>query len=360
MKRIITLLLAAVLCFALVGAGFASGEKADDANARSLQELGLFIGVGENADGSVDFDLDRAPTRVEALVMLIRVLGKDAEASAYEKSHPFTDVPSWADGYVSYAYDNGLVLGLDETHMDALSDATAENYLTFMLRALGYADGENGQFIWSSPFGLARYVGIVPDGVESGALTRAQAVDITCAALFAPLNGENAALHERLERGGVFTAEEFAAVFGENPFAELAVNGFTQLSTRTFDSYAEAESLVMGTLSQVTKRVELDCCTVITGELTGVMTPSSFIFVIFKSGGAMPENTVVWLPRAVRNISGGALTTDALEVDTENAVLTYSYTLDEPLYKDGRLVRESGTYRFSYSLETAVLSVAVR
>ena len=43
--------------------------------ACSLKSLNLFKGVSEN-----DFALDREPTRVEALVMLIRVLGKENDA----------------------------------------------------------------------------------------------------------------------------------------------------------------------------------------------------------------------------------------------------------------------------------------
>ena len=33
--------------------------------------------------------------------MLIRALGEEPQAKAAGKTHPFTDVPAWADGYVS-------------------------------------------------------------------------------------------------------------------------------------------------------------------------------------------------------------------------------------------------------------------
>ena len=55
-----------------------------------------------------DFALDRAPTRVEALVMLLRTLGVEDDAKASTATHPFTDVPGWADRYIAFAYENGL------------------------------------------------------------------------------------------------------------------------------------------------------------------------------------------------------------------------------------------------------------
>lgn len=48
--------------------------------AQNLYELGLFNGTGTDTDGNPIFDLDRAPTRHEAVTMLVRLLGKGEEA----------------------------------------------------------------------------------------------------------------------------------------------------------------------------------------------------------------------------------------------------------------------------------------
>ena len=80
--------------------------------AVALKQLGLFMGVSDT-----DFDLERAPTRIEALVMLIRVLGEEEAALNGSWEHPFTDVPVWdgdkANKYVGYAYENGLTNGME-------------------------------------------------------------------------------------------------------------------------------------------------------------------------------------------------------------------------------------------------------
>lgn len=103
-KKAVSVLLAVVLCFTLLptAAGAAARDtSAEDALAADLKQLGLFQGVSDT-----DFDLGRTPNRTEALVMLIRFLGKEAEALEGRWTHPFTDVPAWADSYVGYAYEH--------------------------------------------------------------------------------------------------------------------------------------------------------------------------------------------------------------------------------------------------------------
>ena len=76
--------------------------------AQLLCEAGLFRGVGTNTDGTPEFDLDRAPTRAEAVTMLVRMLGQESLAlAAYEDIFfcPFSDVADWAKPYIAYAYE---------------------------------------------------------------------------------------------------------------------------------------------------------------------------------------------------------------------------------------------------------------
>lgn len=69
------------------------------AEADVLHELGLLLGTGDLADG---YALDRAPTRMEAGIMLLRLLGRYDEAGRTGGAHPFTDVPAWGEPYVGY------------------------------------------------------------------------------------------------------------------------------------------------------------------------------------------------------------------------------------------------------------------
>ena len=156
-KRILSLLLAVVLVCSLVPTAFAASSEATDA-ANTLHNLGLFNGTGTNADGTPIYDLDRAPSRFEAVTMLVRLLGKDAEAKAGTWDTPFTDVVDWAKPYVGYAYANGLTAGTSTTTFGGSAIVTASQYLTFVLRSLGYESGKD--FQWDKAWELSDKIGM--------------------------------------------------------------------------------------------------------------------------------------------------------------------------------------------------------
>lgn len=112
-----------------------------DDYANKLKELGVFNGTNSG------FELDRQSTRVEAAVMLVRLLGAEEEAIKEIRSHPFTDVPNWANAYVGYLYSNGITNGESESSFGSNNNIEANTYFTFILRALGYSD-KNGDFMW--------------------------------------------------------------------------------------------------------------------------------------------------------------------------------------------------------------------
>ena len=142
--------------------------------AQKLNALGLFQGVGTNADGTPDFDLDRTPTRVEGVVMLVRLLGEDKEGQKGGWKSPFTDVPGWASSYVGYAYNFQYTKGTSETTFGSMLSLDAAQYLTLVLRAMGYTDGVD--FQWDAPWDLSNALGISDyDPANPGTFTRGTA-----------------------------------------------------------------------------------------------------------------------------------------------------------------------------------------
>lgn len=170
----------------------------ETAAAERLKALGFFQGVGKNQDGSTNFDLGRAPSRTEALVMLIRLLGKEGEALSGRWTHPFSDVPNWADKYVGYAYANKLTKGVSNTKFGT-DTASCQMYLTFVLRALGYSDSGGTDFIWDKPESMALSIGIMPEGIHVEKFLRADVVMISEAALSAKLKNSNNILIDKLK-----------------------------------------------------------------------------------------------------------------------------------------------------------------
>ena len=140
-KKIVSLFLALSLAFSLsVPALAATPEEAQD-DAELLYNLGLFLGSSTNPDGTPNFALDRAPTRAEAVTILVRLLGAEDEALAGTWNTPFTDVPTWAQPYVGYAYNKGYTNGVSSTTFGASNAVSTAQFLTFLLRSLGYQDG---------------------------------------------------------------------------------------------------------------------------------------------------------------------------------------------------------------------------
>ncbi len=109
-------------------------------NADMLYLAGMFKGTGKNADGTPDYSLDKCPTREEALVMLIRLLGEEEKALSFNLDCKFTDVSSWAKPYVAYAYEEGITKGISDTQFGK-GNITAQQYATFMMRALALTEG---------------------------------------------------------------------------------------------------------------------------------------------------------------------------------------------------------------------------
>lgn len=208
-KRILSLSLAcALLMGALAAPGGASGSSDESTRrAEQLASLGLFQGTGGG------YQLDAVPTRIQGLVMLIRLLGLEDEALAWTEPSPFTDV-GWGDNYVSYAYQNGLTNGTSATTFAPDTTLNANGYVTFLLRALGYSDA-NGDFSWSDALSFAAGISMM-DSASAATLAgvtmnRGDMVDLSYAALMCGMKDGGQTLAQSLVAQGVFTETDATA-----------------------------------------------------------------------------------------------------------------------------------------------------
>lgn len=181
MKKVLACVLCLTLCLSSVPGVFAAGDEAVQA-ARELYELGLFRGVGMNGDGSPDFDLDRAPNRAEAMTMMVRLFMDEDIALSMDYDCPFTDVVQWAKPYVGYAYEHGVTTGQSETTFGGASLVSATEYLTFILRALGYESGVD--FQWDRAWELSDFLEITDGRFREGSeFTRGDVAIVSLSAL---------------------------------------------------------------------------------------------------------------------------------------------------------------------------------
>ncbi len=175
-KRFLAMVLSLAMVAALATAAASPAHAATNnealAAAEELHRLGLFQGVGNNADGSINYDLNRAMSREEGVTMLVRLLGMEDEAKKGTWKAPFTDVSEWAKPYVNYAYTNELTNGIGNNQYGGGTGYTmsATQYLTFCLRSMGYESGKD--FQWDSAWTLTDKLGITNKQYNAGNNTK--------------------------------------------------------------------------------------------------------------------------------------------------------------------------------------------
>ena len=232
MKRIFSVLMAVVLALALipVNCGATNTDEAFAA-AQALNAFGLFSGTGTDAQGNPIYELERQPTRQEAITMLVKLVGGAEESSKGGWETPFTDVDDWAKNWVGYAYAKGLTAGTSATTFGANDKTTAAQYLTFVLKALGY--DANSDFSWDNAWPLAEQVGI-SKGEYNGqtAFTRGDMAIISYRALSAVMKGTFTPLSEVVFGEKQSGAGDFAVHFidvGQADAALVVCDGETML-----------------------------------------------------------------------------------------------------------------------------------
>lgn len=175
-------------------------------SANKLNMLGLFSGVGLDEDDLPIYDLEREPTRQEAITMLVRLLGKENVAKNGDWDHPFNDVSDWAQPYVGFAYENNLTKGLDDSTFGSNLKVTEAQYLTFLLRALEYEEGKD--FKWNNPYLITEKIGLTKINQDDTVFNRGSIVNLSFKGLqINPKNAESSLLNELYESKTVSLAQ---------------------------------------------------------------------------------------------------------------------------------------------------------
>jgi S1-C subfamily serine protease len=179
--------------------------------AEALKPLGVFIGTDNG------FELERVPTRVEGIVLLIRLLG--AEATAQEMHNqliPFTDVPTWANGYVAYAFENALTRGTSSTRFSANEQLDGNMFCTFLLRSLGYFE-QDGDYTYNTALSYALKIGLLQpeqyDEITENKFVRGHVAKLAYDTLNFDYKGSNTALLRKLVAEGRFSSSQASRFF---------------------------------------------------------------------------------------------------------------------------------------------------
>lgn len=217
--------------------------------AQELSTIGMFKGTGTG------FELDRAPTRAEAAIMLVRLYGAEESAStdyaAGTISHPFADVPAYAAPHVAWLYTEGLTKGVSADRFGSADLCTAQSYATFLLRALGYADGVD--FAYADALAFAEEKGFYLPEMFPGEFLRDDLAALTYQALATDTAEGGAYLLAQLVETGAVEQEAAAPMMEKMDLVrklselEQPLSGATELSVITIvsDSYTAADGTLM-------------------------------------------------------------------------------------------------------------------
>lgn len=161
MKRRFTLLLALFLFLS----SFSFGATTPGDAGLKLKELGIIQG-----DEKGNLNEDQNVTREEAIVTLTRMMGKEGAAKLLSSKPSFTDVPvgHWAMSCITYAEAEGWTKGIGAGKFGLGESVTTQEYVTFMLRALGYT----GADVYEKAMTMGQEMGLLKD------VTATQAKDI--------------------------------------------------------------------------------------------------------------------------------------------------------------------------------------
>lgn len=93
-------------------------------------------------------NLDGDLSRIEAAVLLIRLIGEEDAALALQNEKcPFSDAPEWAIGYANYAYKNNIIKGF-QGKLNPHDKCTPNDFTTMLYRLLDMQEGI--EFNWKN------------------------------------------------------------------------------------------------------------------------------------------------------------------------------------------------------------------
>jgi len=190
--------------------------------ADALFELSLFVGTGVDEVGVPTFELDRSLTRMEALTLVVRLMGLEDRALEYTGSNPFDDTPDWGSRIVAFAFNEGITAGTGNGLFAPDRCVTYQEFTAFLLRALGYFE-MNGDFSFCQALEKAVEVGLFCESqrnIQEGAeqYLRADTVLNMVNALLTNTNGTNTSILDTLVANDVvcrLVADQFVAQIGD-------------------------------------------------------------------------------------------------------------------------------------------------
>ncbi|MBR3933341.1 MAG: S-layer homology domain-containing protein [Clostridia bacterium] len=168
-----------------------------------LHGVGLFKGTNNG------YELEKSLTREESATILVRLLGEEDKINADDFTEVFTDVDKdrWSYANVMYCYANNITKGTGDNKFSPDEQIDAKQFVTLMLRLLGYTDVTPENALWKA----AAYDLIDVDTAarleSSECFTRSEMVIVVYSSLSTQMSDETVFSEYLLENGVLTQAE---------------------------------------------------------------------------------------------------------------------------------------------------------
>ncbi len=220
------------------------------AYAEVLKELNVLEGTDQG------FELDRSATRLEGLILFIKLLGEQDDLLTINTfTTAFDDVPNWGAAFAEYAHAKGYTSGIGNRQFGSSQSIQVNSYVTYLMRALGYSI-QNGDFRWESALSDAVKLGVYSEGEikvlnsdkVDAHFTRGHVAYLSYLTLNAKMKNSELTLYETLQTKGKFesplTKVDFNIVINNTIINNITINNInsTDVDTNLLNLYDQVKS----------------------------------------------------------------------------------------------------------------------
>lgn len=231
-KRITAILTALILIFAHLG-GIGTYADSIGKEAQACKELGVLIGA--DSTGVSPQYLSTTPTRIQALIIVLRLKGLYSEATEYEGENNFKDASAagWAENYMAYAKSHPELGwgGYPDGTFAPARKIDGQAFYKVMLETLGYK--QDIDFEYADTLKFAQSIGLVKKADDIAKLSTFT-VDDVAKGIYGALNSkpkgsENKMITVMVEKN-IITSEKAVAAGFTLDTKDAKVVGFDAIS----------------------------------------------------------------------------------------------------------------------------------
>jgi len=329
-------------------------------DAEICEDLGVVKGEGA---GLTDDYLAKGTTRLQAAIMYLRMIGKEAEALAYEGEENFDDAAdvAWAGGKAILGYlkanpDLGWT-GVGGNKFDPNSETSAQMMYKVALEALGYKQGTD--FEWADVFTFAADNGL-SKAADLAELTNNDMCTIVVEMLGIKVKDSDKTLIEKLVADGVVTEEAAEAAGLVSGAVALDVKGAVALNSKivevSLNTAATAKDLAAATFA--VKDADAKEVAVAGAEIAPWSTDSKSVLVTLEADTTAGTLYTLTVGEKVVNFGGMAkdttkpTVTEVKSTDFDKVKITFS----EAVKIDGLVVAVTEMYGSKAALNVASIA----